>query len=87
MTALSYKVALTKNFLREFKKLPENARDRILRTIDEIAANPFLGVKLRGELEGYWRWRVGKYRIVYKIDQISKLIIFLDVGLRKAIYE
>jgi mRNA-degrading endonuclease RelE of RelBE toxin-antitoxin system len=62
-------------------------RDRILRTIDEIVANPFLGVKLRGELEGYWRWRVDKYRIVYKIDQISKLIIFLDVGLRKAIYE
>jgi mRNA interferase RelE/StbE len=87
MTVLPYKVALTKSFLREFKKLPENARDRILRAIDEIVANPFLGVKLRSELEGYWRWRVGKYRIVYKVDQISKLIIFLDVGLRKVIYE
>jgi len=34
MTALAYKAALTKNFLREFKKLPEDVRDGILRAID-----------------------------------------------------
>lgn len=87
MTTLAYKAALTKNFLREFKKLPEDIRDRILRAIDEIIANPFLGVKLRGELEGRWRLRVGKYRIIYIIDQKPQLVVFLDVGLRKAIYE
>jgi len=87
MTALAYKAALTKNFLREFKKLPEDVRDRILRAIDEIIANPFLGVKLRGELEGHWRWRVGKYRIIYIIDQKPQLVIFLDAGPRKTIYE
>jgi len=68
-------------------KLPEDIRDRILRAIDEIVANPFLGVKLRGELEGRWRWRVGKYRIIYVIDQTPQLVVFLDVGLRKTIYE
>lgn len=47
---MAYKAALTKNFLTEFKKLPEDVRDRILRVIDEIIANPFLGVKSRGEL-------------------------------------
>ena len=47
---MAYKAALTKNFLREFKKLPKEVRDRILRAIDEILSNPFLGVKLRGEL-------------------------------------
>jgi mRNA-degrading endonuclease RelE of RelBE toxin-antitoxin system len=52
---LDYKVALTKNFLREFKKLPRDVRNRILRTIDEIVAAPFLGVKLRGELECRWK--------------------------------
>jgi len=87
MTALAYKAALTKNFLREFKKLPEDVRDKILRAIDEIIAKPFLGVKLRGELEGRWRWRVGKYRIIYIIDQKPQLVVFLDAGLRKTIYE
>jgi len=84
---LAYKAALTKNFLREFKKLPKEVRDRILWAIDEILSNPFLGVKLRGELEGRWRWRVGKYRIIYIIDQTPQVVVFLDVGLRKTIYE
>ena len=84
---MSYKAALTKNFLRELKKLPENVRKRVLTAIDELIRNPFLGVRLRGELKGKWRRRVGKYRIIYRIDQTSQLVIFLDVGLRKKIYE
>jgi len=84
---LSYKAALTKNFLRELKKLPDHIKNDILRAIDEIVANPFSGIKLRGELEGRWRWRVGKYRIIYIIDQTPKLVVFLDVGVRKTIYK
>jgi len=84
---LAFKAALTKNFLREFKKLPEEVKERILTVIDEVVANPFLGIKLRGELEGRRRWRVGKYRIVYIIDRTPQLVVFLDVGLRKTIYK
>lgn len=87
MIDLSYRAALTSNFLREFKKLPRNMKDRISMAIDEIVASPFSGVNLRGELEGRLRWRVGRYRIIYMIDEKPKLIVFLDVGLRKNIYE
>jgi mRNA interferase RelE/StbE len=84
---LPYKAALTKNFLRELKKLPENVKKKVLTAVDELIRNPFLGVRLRGELKGKWRLRIGKYRVVYRIDQTSQLVIFLDVGLRKKIYE
>jgi mRNA interferase RelE/StbE len=84
---LPYKAALTKNFLRELKKLPENVRKRVLGAVDELIRNPFLGVRLRGELKGKWRLRIGKYRVIYTIDQTSQLVVFLDVGLRKKIYE
>ena len=47
---MPYKAALTKNFLRELKKLPENVRKRVLTAIDELIRNPFSGVRLRGEL-------------------------------------
>ena len=83
---MAYKAALTKSFLKEFKKLPEDVKGRVLAALDEIIANPFLGVKLRGELEGWWRWRVGKYRIVYMIDQQPQIVVFLDVDIRKTIY-
>lgn len=84
---MAYKAALTKNFLRELKKLPDHTKDGILKAIDEIVANPFSGVKLRGELKGRWRWKVGKHRIIYIIDQTPKLVVFLDVGLRKTIHK
>jgi len=84
---LTYKAALTRGFLRELKNLPEDVRERVLKAIDDVLVSPFLGVKLRGELEGFWGWRVGKYRIIYMINHESKLVIFLDVGLRKTIYK
>ncbi|MEM3365949.1 MAG: type II toxin-antitoxin system RelE/ParE family toxin [Candidatus Methanomethyliaceae archaeon] len=84
---MRYEAAVTKNFIKELSKLPKDIRNRILKAIDEILANPLAGVKLRGELEGYWRWRVGKYRIVYKINETQGVVVFLDVGHRKLIYE
>jgi mRNA interferase RelE/StbE len=69
------------------KNLPENVKKRVLTAVDELIRNPFLGVRLRGELKGKWRLRIGKYRVVYRIDQTSQLVIFLDAGLRKKIYE
>ena len=39
-----------------------------------------------GELEGFWKDIVagrGKYRIIYKIDETKKELVFYDVDLRK----
>jgi Txe/YoeB family toxin of Txe-Axe toxin-antitoxin module len=44
----------------------------VRRRVQELAENPYLGMKLVGELEGFWKDRVGKYRIVYKIDETKK---------------
>lgn len=84
---MAYRAALTKRFLRELRKQPDEVKERTLRAIDEIIANPFSGVKLRGELEGRWRWRIGEYRIIYIIDDSRHLVVFLDIGPRKSIYE
>ena len=59
---------------------------RIRRRVTELSDNPYLGLKLVGELAGYWKNRVGKYRIVYKIDENKKTIILYDVDLRKRVY-
>jgi mRNA interferase RelE/StbE len=87
MSEIGYKAALTKNFLKQLKKLPEDIRARVLKAVDEVIANPYAGVKLKGELEGLLRWRIGEYRIIYLIDERSKLVVFLDIGHRRAIYK
>jgi mRNA interferase RelE/StbE len=87
MSEIGCKAALTKSFLKELKKLPEDIKARVLKAIDGVVANPYAGIRLRGELEGFWRWRIGEYRIIYLIDERSKLIVFLDIGHRRAIYK
>jgi mRNA-degrading endonuclease RelE of RelBE toxin-antitoxin system len=44
-------------------------------------------MKLHGKLEGLWKWRVGKYRVIYMIDEGESSVVFLDVGLRKSVYK
>lgn len=40
-----------------------------------------------GQLEGFWKDRIGDYRIIFKINEKGKKMIFRDVDLRKKIYE
>lgn len=84
---MPYLSIFTRSFTREFDKLPKNAKEKILEALEKAVENPYTGTKLRGKLEGSWRWRIGKYRIIYLIEEKEKAVVFLDVGLRKKIYE
>jgi mRNA interferase RelE/StbE len=84
---LSYKSILTKSFTKGFDKLPRNAKEKTSEALEKAAETPYAGTKLRGKLEGLWRWRVGKCHVICMIDEKEKAVVFLDVGLRKSIYE
>jgi hypothetical protein len=57
-----FRSAPTNHFLRELKKLPADVKARVLLAIEELVSNPFAGIRLRGELDGLFRWRTGDYR-------------------------
>ena len=45
----------------------------------QLRSNPFFGPnikKLKGELEDFYRYRIGKYRLFYKIDK-QRVIVFV----------
>jgi len=84
---LPYKSIFTKSFTKEFDKLPKNMKERVVEALKKSSESPYLGTRLQGKFEGLWRWRVGKYRIVYFIDETGTAVVFVDVGLRKSIYE
>ena len=81
------KSVFTRGFTKEFNKLPKSTKEQILKALEKTVANPYVGTRLRGKLEGLWRCRAGKYRVIYMIDEKEKTIVFLDVGLRKSIYD
>jgi mRNA interferase RelE/StbE len=84
---LSYAVVFLREFVKQFRHLPKDARLRVRRRVTELSENPYLGLKLVGPLGDYWKHRVGKYRIIYKVDEARKTIILYDVDLRKRIYD
>ena len=81
-----YRARFLKTFLRQEKKLNANTKERLIKAVKEILNDPYSGLNLKGDLREYWKKRVGKYRIIYKIGESEKIVIFFDVNLRKKVY-
>lgn len=52
-----------------------------------IASDPECGESLLRELDGLWKFRVRRFRIVYAIDRKTHMIRLIAVGHRRHIYE
>ncbi len=84
---MSYAVVLLPEFAKQFRRLPKSVKFRVRQRVIELGENPYLGIRLVGELMGYWKDRVGKYRIIYQINEAKKTIIIYDVDLGKRVYD
>lgn len=77
---MSYNFRITSTFIKKRKKLSKIIKKRIDRAMKEILPNPYsAGFELAGNLEGLWKKRIGKYRIIYEIDEKEKIVIFHTV--------
>jgi len=85
---LAYKVVYLDQVEEDLKKLDKTTAKKILARIETyLAADPKeLGKPLKGEFQGYWRYRWGDYRVIYKISEQEILIIVLRISHRKDVY-
>jgi mRNA interferase RelE/StbE len=83
---MPHKARFSRGFIKKEKKLSSDAKSRVVEALREILVNPHAGVPLVGPLKGLWRVRVGKYRIIYEIDEEEKIVVFHDVDLRRRVY-
>ena len=85
-----YSVEYTKQAVKALEKLDINTRKQIIDWIEnnlEGCENPRLhGKALQGNLKGKWRYRVGDYRVVAKIEDEKVIIFILDAAHRRQIY-
>ncbi len=84
---MPYTARFSKAFLKKEKQLPSAVKSRIVETVKDTLMKPGNGIMLVGPLKGLWKVRVGKYRIIYEIDEQEKRVIFHEVELRKKVYE
>jgi mRNA interferase RelE/StbE len=75
---------------KELKKLGRAEAARIIRTLEQriaILDDPrSLGAALKGEHAGYWRWRIGDYRVIASIEDERMLILIVRVAHRREAY-
>jgi mRNA-degrading endonuclease RelE of RelBE toxin-antitoxin system len=73
-------------FKKQYKKIKDNnLRIRVTNKIQKLKQNSNLGKPLRYSHKNHWSLRVGKYRIIYRIENDNIFIICFDH--RKLIYE
>jgi mRNA interferase RelE/StbE len=88
---MAWKIELSAQVDRELAKLDAQQSKRILKFLDERVApldNPrSIGQALDGSRFGeIWKYRLGDYRLICKIEDTRLLILVLRVGHRKEIY-
>ena len=83
-----YKVVYLNSVEEDLKKLDKTTVRKILNRIETyLACDPKeLGKPLKGEFQGYWRYRWGDYRVIYKISEREILILVLSISNRKDVY-
>jgi mRNA interferase RelE/StbE len=88
---MKYTVEYTKTAVKQLKKMDKKIASFILSYIEEKLVdcdNPRIyGKALQGELKDKWRYRVGEYRILAKIEDDKVVITVVEVGHRKDIYK
>jgi mRNA interferase RelE/StbE len=80
-----YEIIITDKAKKKLEKLPFEIQKRIAAVLERIRIRPFYFVKrLIGE--PYFRLRVGDYRIILEIQENKLIIMIIDLGHRKEIY-
>ncbi len=78
---------LPQSVQKHARKLPKHIQKRLPTAFLLLKENPISGEKLHGELEGYFKYRLGDYRIVYMFDTKSSVVKVVTIEHRQGVYK
>ena len=83
----NYKVLYNPHLKKDLKLLSNKELSIFFNIIDSmLLKDPFKGKKLKGKFSELYKFRVGQYRIIYKINTVEKTIYILRCRHRKNVY-
>ncbi|MDM9626512.1 type II toxin-antitoxin system RelE/ParE family toxin [Rhizobium sp. S152] len=88
---MAWKIELRAEVEKQLGRLAKREAARIVSFLEERLANHEnpreLGKALKGHaLGGYWRYRVGDYRIICDIQDQKLIVLVVEIGHRRDIY-
>ncbi|WP_457603351.1 type II toxin-antitoxin system RelE family toxin [Nitratifractor sp.] len=85
-----FQIAETKSFQKSRKKYGEKLYKRIKDIVyPQLRENPYFGPnikRLKGEFEGFYRYRIGNYRLFYLIEEDKVIVVVTDLRSRQNAY-
>lgn len=83
-----YEVIFTKKAAKFTKSLQKGYKEKLKVVIGHLRENPFSYPykKIRGETNLY-RIRLGRYRILYEVNDIERKVVILRIDEREVIYK
>lgn len=86
-----WQIEFSQTARRQIRRIDKLWQSRILRYLDETIApraDPrSLGKPLRGDKHGFWRYRVGDYRIICQHEDNALIILVVALGHRSRVYD
>ena len=82
-----HSISFARSARKELEHLSDDVAERILAKIVSLAGNPRPAgaIKLHGQ-KNLWRMRVGDYRVIYSIDDVSKAVDISVIRHRRDVY-
>ena len=88
---MNYKLVFTDRAKKQLKKLDKHTAALIIGWLEkniENCDNPRIhGKGLVENKSGQWRYRIGDYRVICEIQNEEIIVLVLEVGHRREIYE
>ncbi|NJL90620.1 MAG: type II toxin-antitoxin system RelE/ParE family toxin [Coleofasciculaceae cyanobacterium SM2_1_6] len=85
-----YEVQLSTGAQNFYKKTSLANIKKINKCLENLEKNPYNHpniTALRGNLAGRYRYRIGDYRVLYRVDEELKLIFILLIAHRSKVYD
>jgi mRNA interferase RelE/StbE len=83
----SWRIDLPPHVAEVVRHLPPEVKRAVKGALRTVAVQPATGEPLRGDIEGLWKFRVRRYRVVYALDRRARVVRVFAIGPRHGIYE
>jgi addiction module RelE/StbE family toxin len=82
-----YKIIIAPRAQRELKAIAKRHRKALAEAIESLKEDPFQGKPLTRDLTKRYSYKVGVYRIIYKINSKDRRVDIITAGHRATVYQ
>ena len=83
---MAWRVEFERRAKRELDALGAGIRERIVKALDKLAANPRNAANVKTLQGGGYRLRIADYRVIYALEDDVLVVLVVKIGHRRDVY-